>query len=64
MWGVPRSWMPGRCQHFSFISEFSALAIVAAKLEMNEIGYAGDTPAATVSGITDPGYQAASCKLL
>jgi hypothetical protein len=27
-------------------------------LAAHEIGYAGGTPAATVTGITDPGYHA------
>jgi hypothetical protein len=27
-------------------------------LAAHEIGYAGDTPAATVTGITDPGFHA------
>jgi hypothetical protein len=31
---------------------------VAAKLAANEIDYAGDTPAATVTGIADLGYNA------
>ena len=39
---------------FNF-SGFSALAVVAAALATNEIGYAGDTSAATVTVITDPG---------
>jgi hypothetical protein len=30
---------------------------VAAKLAANEIGYAGDTSVATVTGIADPGYN-------
>jgi hypothetical protein len=39
-------------------SEFSALTVVAAALATNEIGYAGDTSVATVTGIADPGYNA------
>jgi hypothetical protein len=31
--------------------------VVAATLAANEIDYAGDTPAAIVTGITDPGYN-------
>ena len=56
IWGAPRSWKPSRCQLFSFFSGFfSALATVAAARATNEIGYAGDTSAATVTVITDSG---------
>jgi len=34
------------------------LAVVRATLAANEIDYAGDTPAAIVTGIADPGYNA------
>jgi len=54
MWGAPRSWVRDTCQCFSFFPGFSALAVVAA-LATNEIGYAGDTSAATVTLITYPG---------
>ena len=50
--------MPDRCQYFSYCSDYSALAVVAATLAANEIDYAGDTPAAIVTDITDPGYNA------
>ena len=58
MWGAPRSGYAKRCQRFSYCSDYSALAVVAATLAANEIDYAGDTPAAIVTGITDPGYNA------
>jgi len=50
--------MPDRCQYFSYCSDYSALAVVEATLAANEIDYAGDTPAAIVTGITDRGYNA------
>jgi hypothetical protein len=57
MWGARRSWVRNGCQCFSYCSDYSALAVAAA-LAANEIDYAGDTPAAIVTGITDPGYNA------
>src|SRR5439155_8474411 len=58
MRGAPRSWMPDRCQCFSFISGFFCLSCSESHAGVNEIGYAGDTSAATVTGIADPGYHA------
>jgi hypothetical protein len=43
---------------FHLFPDSFALVIMTAALATNEIGYAGDTPAATVTGITDPGYHA------
>ena len=56
--GAPRSWTRDGCQCFSYCSDYSALAVVRAALAANEIDYAGDTPAAIVTGIADPGYNA------
>jgi hypothetical protein len=44
---------PVGVNRFHFFPGFSALAIVAAALATNEIGYAGDTSAATVTVMTD-----------
>ena len=43
---------------FHIVRNYSALAVVEATLAANEIDYAGDTPAAIVTDITDPGYNA------
>ena len=56
--GCSRSDMPDSCQCFSYCSDHSALDVLASTLEANEIDYAGDTPAAIVTGITDRGYNA------
>jgi len=44
---------PVGVNRFHFSLSFSALAIAAAALATNEIGYAGDTSAATVTVIAD-----------
>jgi hypothetical protein len=43
---------------FFILFGFSALAVVRVTLAANEIDYAGGTPAAIVTGIADPGYNA------
>ena len=43
---------------FHIVRIYSALTVVAAALAANEIDYAGDTSAAIVTGIIDPGYNA------
>jgi hypothetical protein len=58
MWGARRSWVRNGCQCFSYCSDYSGLTVVAATQATNEIDYAGDTPAAIVTGITDPAYNA------
>ena len=56
--GRPGSGYAKGCQRFSFISRFFRLSCSGSQLAANEIDYAGDTPAAIVTWITDPGYNA------
>ena len=55
MWGALVAGCPVGVNIFHLFPGFFVVAVVPAALATNEIGYAGDTSAATVTLITDPG---------